>query len=151
MQVPTLWLNYWPVCSPRLDLSHICDLHHSSQQGQILTHWARPGIEPASSWILFRFVTAESQWELLLRGFWWVLFIIKWPCIPLFWEVIGIINSNFVLLERWILLSLGLLFQQAIHLMGSTKNSKHLYWIRTYFSPSIIEALKLSFVPTTSF
>ena len=29
-----------------------------------LTHCARPGIEPASSWILVRFVTAESQWEL---------------------------------------------------------------------------------------
>ena len=29
-----------------------------------LTHWARPGMEPASSWILFRFVTTEPQWEL---------------------------------------------------------------------------------------
>ena len=30
------------------------------------THWARPGIEPASLWILVRFVSAEPQWELLL-------------------------------------------------------------------------------------
>ena len=29
-----------------------------------LTHWARPDIEPASLWILVRFVTAEPQWEL---------------------------------------------------------------------------------------
>ena len=29
-----------------------------------LTHWARPGIEPASSWILVRLITAEPQWEL---------------------------------------------------------------------------------------
>ena len=38
-----------------------------------LTHWGRPGIEPATSWILVRFITAEPQWELpqtyLLLGF----------------------------------------------------------------------------------
>ena len=31
-----------------------------------LTYWARPGIEPASSWITVRFVTAEPSQELLL-------------------------------------------------------------------------------------
>ena len=30
-----------------------------------LTHWVGPGIKPASSWILLRFVTAEPQRELL--------------------------------------------------------------------------------------
>ena len=29
-----------------------------------LTHWARPGIEPSSSWILVRFITAEPRQEL---------------------------------------------------------------------------------------
>ena len=29
-----------------------------------LTHWTRPGIEPVSSWILVRIITAEPQWEL---------------------------------------------------------------------------------------
>ena len=29
-----------------------------------LTHWWRQGIEPATSWILVRFVSSESQWEL---------------------------------------------------------------------------------------
>ena len=29
-----------------------------------LTHWAGPGIEPASSWVLVRFVTTKPQWEL---------------------------------------------------------------------------------------
>ena len=28
-----------------------------------LTHWVRPGIEPVSSWILVRFVTAEPPWD----------------------------------------------------------------------------------------
>ena len=31
---------------------------------RVLTHWKRPGIEPASSWILVRFITAEPQQEL---------------------------------------------------------------------------------------
>ena len=39
-------------------------LHHSSWQRRILTHWARPGIEPMSSWILVGFVTAEPRREL---------------------------------------------------------------------------------------
>ena len=30
-----------------------------------LTHWARPGMEPASSWMLVRFASAEPRWELL--------------------------------------------------------------------------------------
>ena len=43
----------------------ICDLHHSSWQCRSLTHWARPGIEPVSSWLLVRFTSAEPLWELL--------------------------------------------------------------------------------------
>jgi len=38
------------------DLSLVCNLHHSSPQCQILTHWENPRIEPASSRILVRFV-----------------------------------------------------------------------------------------------
>ena len=38
-----------------------CDLHGNTRA---LTHWARLGIEPASSWMLVGFVPAEPQWEL---------------------------------------------------------------------------------------
>ena len=38
-----------------------------------LTHWARPGIESASSWMLVRFISAEPQWEL-----WLSLLFFKW-------------------------------------------------------------------------
>ena len=31
---------------------------------RFLTHWERPGIEPASSWIRVRFISAEPRWEL---------------------------------------------------------------------------------------
>ena len=35
-----------------------------------LTHWARPGIEPTSSWFPFGFIYTTSWWELLnLEGF----------------------------------------------------------------------------------
>ena len=38
--------------------SRICDVLGS------LTHWARPGIEPATSWSLVSFVSAAPRWEL---------------------------------------------------------------------------------------
>ena len=34
-----------------------------------LTHWARPGIKPESSWILVKFFTTEPQQELPRAGF----------------------------------------------------------------------------------
>ena len=40
-----------------LDPSHIYDLHHSCGNMGSLTHWVRPGIKPASSWILAWFLT----------------------------------------------------------------------------------------------
>ena len=48
MEVPRLGAELelqLPACTTataRWDLSHICDLHHSSWQRQILTHWAKP-------------------------------------------------------------------------------------------------------------
>ena len=39
-------------------------LRHSHSNARSLTHGARPGIEPTSSWILVRFVIAEPQGEL---------------------------------------------------------------------------------------
>ena len=49
------------------------NLHHNSDpnvcsvdtRSRSLIHWAGPGIEPRSSWILVRFVTTEPRWELL--------------------------------------------------------------------------------------
>ena len=37
-----------------------------------LACWARPGIEPVSSWMLVRFISTEPQWE-CLSHFWFVL------------------------------------------------------------------------------
>ena len=51
------------------DLSLIYDLHHSSGNTRFLTHWARSGIQPLSSWILVGFTTTESQWEFLVTTF----------------------------------------------------------------------------------
>ena len=39
---------------------------YTSAHGNVgSTHWARPGIEPATSWFLVRFVSTASRWELL--------------------------------------------------------------------------------------
>ena len=46
------------------DPSHICSLHTPHGNTRSLTHWAGPGIEPTSSWVLVRFVSTEPQWEL---------------------------------------------------------------------------------------
>ena len=59
-----LQLPAYITATAMLDLSHICDLCHSLWQHQILNPLRGPGIEPTSSWILVRFVSAEPQWEL---------------------------------------------------------------------------------------
>ena len=44
--------------------SHVCNLHRSSWQCQILNPLRRPGIEPISAWIPVGFLTTEPQWEM---------------------------------------------------------------------------------------
>ena len=46
------------------DPSYICDLQHSSRQCRCLTHWAKPGIKPASSQILVGVINRWAQREL---------------------------------------------------------------------------------------
>ena len=68
MEVPRLGVRYeiqllaYTTPTAMQDLSHICDLHHSSWQCQIPNPLARD--QTASSWILVSFITAEPQWEL---------------------------------------------------------------------------------------
>ena len=40
-----------------------------------LTHWVRPGIKPASSWMLVRFIFTEPQWELLWPFLNWIVYL----------------------------------------------------------------------------
>ena len=47
-----------------------------------LTQWARPGIEPRSSWMLVRFASSEPWWNSCLELFlnlWWNKFISRYP------------------------------------------------------------------------
>ena len=57
-----LQLRAYITATATQDLSRDCDSHHSSWQRQLLSPWVRPGIKPASSWILVRFISAEP-WE----------------------------------------------------------------------------------------
>ena len=51
------------------DPSSVSDLHHSSRQCRIHNPLARPGIEPALSWILVRFTYTEPRGELPVTMF----------------------------------------------------------------------------------
>ena len=51
------------------DPSHFCDLHHSSRQRQILDPPSKARDEPASSWMLVRFISTEPRQELPLQVF----------------------------------------------------------------------------------
>lgn len=55
------------------DVSHFCDLHPDNAGS--LTHWVRPGSEPASFWILVGFVT---HWDMMGTLFMYVFFNTKY-------------------------------------------------------------------------
>ena len=73
-------LNPWHMEVPRLGVKLELQLEPPPQPHQIraasatygnagsLTHWVRPGIEPASSWILVRFVSTNPRRELPLSS-----------------------------------------------------------------------------------
>ena len=46
----------------------MASLHHSHSNAKYLTQWMRPGIKPANSWLLVRFISAEPwgeiQWKI---------------------------------------------------------------------------------------
>ena len=51
-----------------LDPSHVCDLDHSNAGS--LTHWARPQIQPATSWFLVGFVNHRAMGTPFFFFFW---------------------------------------------------------------------------------
>ena len=61
MEVPKLGveskLRAYTTATATPDPSRIYDVHHTYGNAGSLTHGARPGMEPASSWILARFLT----------------------------------------------------------------------------------------------
>ena len=61
----------WPMQQPQQCQIQATSGTYTTAQGKAesLTHWAGPGIEPPSSWILARFITTEPQWELLRMMF----------------------------------------------------------------------------------
>ena len=77
-----LGLHLWHMEAPRPGVEsdsprptpHQCQIQAASgtcttAQGNARSsnHWARPGIEPASSWMLVRFISAEPQRELPIQ------------------------------------------------------------------------------------
>ena len=70
------WIRATPVglatATATQDPSHVCSLHDSHGNARSLTHWGRPGIEPATSWFLVGFVSDVPQRELPLINFYWL-------------------------------------------------------------------------------
>ena len=52
------------------DVSLVCDLYTTAHgNAGSITHGARPGIEPATSWFLVVFVATAPRWELVYSIF----------------------------------------------------------------------------------
>ena len=75
MEVPRLGIKSelqlpaYTTATATRDPSHICNLTIAHGNTRSLTHWKRPGIEHASSWILVRFISAEPWRELPCLSF----------------------------------------------------------------------------------
>ena len=52
-----------------------CTTAHGNARS--LTHWARPGIEPTSSWILVGFISTELWWEFIYSVFCYLSFTLS--------------------------------------------------------------------------
>ena len=67
MEIPSLGVKLelqplaYTTATATQDLSRVWDLHHSSWQCWIFSHSARPGMEPASSWILVGFINCWAM------------------------------------------------------------------------------------------
>ena len=75
MEVPRLGsirsCSHWPTPKPQQRGIRAVSVNYTTAHSNVgsLTHWVRPGIEPASSWILVRFVTTEPQRKLQISAF----------------------------------------------------------------------------------
>ena len=63
--VPTSYAIATAMCQIQVTSVTYTTVHGNTRS---LIHWARPGIEPASSWILVRFISAEPRQELQHAG-----------------------------------------------------------------------------------
>ena len=62
---------HWPTPQPQPHRIRAASAAYTTAHGNdgSLTHWARPGIESASSWMPVRLDSSESWWELQLSHF----------------------------------------------------------------------------------
>ena len=75
----------WPTPQPQQCRIQNTSVTYTTAHGNAgsLTHWARPGIEPATSWFLVGFVSAVQWWELQYFLFKFI-FIYVFFCLSVF-------------------------------------------------------------------
>ena len=61
--------THWPTPEPQQRGIRAAFASYTTAQGNAgsLTHWARTGNKPVSSWMLVRLISAEPRWELPIR------------------------------------------------------------------------------------
>ena len=109
MEVPRLGgLNQsyscWPTQQPEQHQIWAVFATYTTAQGNTrsLTCWVRPGIEPASSWMLVRFVSTEPRWE--LHDFFMYIWTLMY--IEMFWLSLcisfGTIENGVPAMVQWL-------------------------------------------------
>ena len=70
----------WPIPQPQQCGPQAAPVTYTTAHGNTgsLTHWGRPGIKPATSWFLVRFVSTAPQRELQESCFNWILLTLLW-------------------------------------------------------------------------
>ena len=83
MDIPRLGENWscscWPTPQPRQCQIWVASATYATAHSTLvsLTHWARPGIEPASSWMPVRCTSTEPWWELHQNTLYWCYLFIS--------------------------------------------------------------------------
>ena len=93
----------------RQDLTQVCDLHTHilDCKAEYLTHWAKTGMEPTTSWILFPCIphwpTMGTSWKEILHCYKMREGLKERSCLWQHWNYGKSINFGFRRMEMWIL------------------------------------------------
>ena len=93
------------------DPSLVCNLHHSSRQCRILNPLSEARVEPASSWMLVRFISAVPRREPLFTIFKCrdkiIFFVVIWVRVAKILQKINVLFATYLTVECTVRLIFG--------------------------------------------